>query len=166
MMHGSQAGAESVFAGVFILLRSLQRGGSCRLAASACTILSQPPQASFGRTCRITLKCSGTYFRVSEASSPRDFNSPPQSGHASCFGRILRVSRGRCAGSGRRADFVSHSDCSICRSHFSGCAQTALCRCLPFCFSIVVGPHRCNFGSRVSQLAAQVCMPLSHSPCP
>ena len=46
-----------------------------RLDASACTILSQRTQANFGRTCWITLKCSGTYSSISETSSPRDFTA-------------------------------------------------------------------------------------------
>jgi hypothetical protein len=73
-----------------------------RLGASACTILSQPMQASLGRTCRITLKCSGTRSRISETSSPRSFSLPPQSGQASCLGKIFRSSRSRCVGSDRR----------------------------------------------------------------
>ena len=71
-----------------------------RLGASACTIRSQHAQASFGRTCRITLNRAGTYSRISETSSPRCFSSPPQSGQASCFGGYFRTSRGRCSGSG------------------------------------------------------------------
>ena len=77
-----------------------------RLGASACTMRSQHAQASFGRTCRITLNRAGTYSSISETSSPRCFSSPPQSGHAVCFGGYVRISRGRCSGSGRRAGFA------------------------------------------------------------
>ena len=76
-----------------------------RLGAAACTMRSQHAQASFGRTCRITLNRAGTYSSISETSSPRDFSLPPQSGQASCFGGYFRTSRGRCSGSGFRGRF-------------------------------------------------------------
>jgi hypothetical protein len=78
-----------------------------RLGASACTIRSQHAQTSFGRTCRISLNRAGTYSRISETSSPRCFNSPPQSWHAICFGEYFPVSRCKCPGRGRRVGFVA-----------------------------------------------------------
>src|SRR5204862_7486538 len=45
--------------------RSIGRGGAC-----ACTMVSQPAQARFARTVRITLKRTGSSSRVSETSSP------------------------------------------------------------------------------------------------
>ena len=63
----------------------------------------QAAQLSFGRTVRITLKRAGTYSSVSHTSSPSIRNVPPQSGQASCAGAMVSVSRGRSAGSGRRA---------------------------------------------------------------
>ena len=81
--------------------------GVSRLSAAPRGSRSQRTQASFGRTCRITLKCSGTYSSVSETSSPRTFSARLQSGHACCFGKISRVSRGRCAGRGCRAPLLS-----------------------------------------------------------
>ena len=46
-----------------------------RLGAAACTMRSQPAQASFGRTCRITLKRTCTYSRISDTSSPSGCNA-------------------------------------------------------------------------------------------
>ncbi len=59
-------------------------------------------QASFGRTCRITLKLAGTYSRTSATSSPIFFIVAPQSGQVQA-GACSTVSRGRRSGSGRRA---------------------------------------------------------------
>ena len=42
-------------------------------------------------------KLAGTHSSISDTSSPRRFNSPPQSGHTVCFGRICLVSRGKCS---------------------------------------------------------------------
>jgi hypothetical protein len=57
---------------------------------------------------------------TSETSSPNLRSSPPQSGHVFCFGRWVRTSRGRCAGSGRRDDRAAGSTLVI----FSGIAAT------------------------------------------
>ena len=136
-----------------------------RLGASACTMRSQHAQASFGRTCRITLKCAGTYSSISETSSPRCFNSPPQSGQAFCFGGYFRVSRGRCSGNGRRAGFAAfvagaeaagvcegatfsacvasssssrNSSCSISRSSFSDLRPNCMRR------SLAISSFKCS----------------------
>jgi hypothetical protein len=48
----------------------------------ACTIVSQPRQLIFGRTCTTRLKKDGTYSSTSRSSSPILLNSaPPQHGH-------------------------------------------------------------------------------------
>ena len=60
-----------------------------RLGAAACTMRSQPAQASLGRTCRITLKRTSTYSRISDTSSPSGFNVPPQSGQAFVLWQVL-----------------------------------------------------------------------------
>ena len=91
---------------------------------------SQHAQASFGRTCRITLKRAGTYSNISETSSPRCFNAPPQSGQAVCFGGYFRVSRGRCSGSGRRAGFAAFAAdtaaAGVCEATtFSACVASS-----------------------------------------
>ena len=101
-----------------------------RLGASACTIRSQHAHASFGRTCRITLNRAGTYSSISETSSPRCFNSPPQSGQAFCFGGYFRVSRGRCSGRGRRAGFAAFATgaatAGVCEGTvFSACVASS-----------------------------------------
>jgi hypothetical protein len=57
----------------------------------ACTMRSQHAQASFGRTCRITLNRAGTYSSISETSSPRNFSSPPQSGQAFLLRRYFAL---------------------------------------------------------------------------
>src|SRR5665213_1841226 len=68
-----------------------------RLGASACTIRSQHAQASFGRTCRITLNRAGTYSRISETSSPRSFSLPrsPDKRPASADTSALRAASAR-----------------------------------------------------------------------
>ena len=137
-----------------------------RLGAAACTMRSHPAQASFGRTCRITLNLSGTYSRISETSSPRGFSSPPQSGQVSCFGKYFRTSRGKCSGSGRRAGFAvtlatgvttagvcpgavfsawfacsssnCNSSCSICRSSFSDLRPNCIRR------SLAISSFKCS----------------------
>jgi hypothetical protein len=50
-------------------------------------------------------KLSGTYSNVSATSSVSLRNSPPQSGHAECFGICVWICRGRCSGNGRRTGF-------------------------------------------------------------
>jgi len=137
-----------------------------RLGAWACTMRSQHAQASFGRTCLMTLNRAGTYSRISETSSPRSFNWPPQSGQAFCFGRYFRTSRGRCSGSGFRAGFPAtfttgttpagvcepawfsdcvacnsssrNSSCSICRSSFSDLRPNCIRR------SLAISSFKCS----------------------
>ena len=55
---------------------------------------------------RITLNRAGTYSSVSDTSSLRRRNAPPQSGHACWAGAIVSVSRGSSAGNGRRAGLL------------------------------------------------------------
>jgi hypothetical protein len=73
-----------------------------RVGAGSCTITWQLAQASFGRTCRITLKLAGTYSSISATSSPIFFIVAPQPGQVHA-GACSTVSRGRRSGSGRRA---------------------------------------------------------------
>ena len=73
-------------------------------------------QASFGRTCRITLKLAGTYSRTSATSSPIFFIVAPQSGQVQA-GACSTVSRGRRSGSGRRAGRSFCSGLAAVRVH-------------------------------------------------
>jgi hypothetical protein len=58
-------------------------------------IVSQARQLNFGRSCRITLKCDGTYSGTSVTSVPiRVSTVPPQLGQAHAAG-CCTVSRGR-----------------------------------------------------------------------
>ena len=71
------------------------------MQGNASTMRSQHAHASFGRTCRITLKRAGTYSSISATSSPTRCIAPPQSGQH-VAGSWFTVSRGRCSGSGLR----------------------------------------------------------------
>ena len=99
-----------------------------RLGAAACTMRSQHAHASLIRTCRITSNRDGMRSNTSETSSPNLCSSPPQSGHAFCFGRWVRISRGRCAGSGRRAGRETGSTLAICSGIAATVSASLICR--------------------------------------
>ena len=81
-----------------------------RDGAGASTTVSHRLQLNLGRTCRTTLKLSGTYSSTSEMSSPNLCSVPPQSGQQLASGGCVLTSRGRCSGSERREGCFGSSE--------------------------------------------------------